>query len=180
MMLLMSQQTKHGDLQLVFTSDVMNIAEFLLIFGIETMPLPHLMVQALSQFRFRESHLDQKDLKSIIRALSSDSMQGRTFTKTIPKSKISPMAMSSTNDKESDSESDSDNDRTEGELRKDRSQAVKVPTDEQNLELERRLRASIASNNKQNKINEAEMLATMVERISYHLLDCIFFENGPQ
>jgi hypothetical protein len=55
MMLMMSHATKHGDQQLVITSDVMNIAETLLIWGLPQMPPAHLAAQALSNIGTRKA-----------------------------------------------------------------------------------------------------------------------------
>jgi transglutaminase/protease-like cytokinesis protein 3 len=75
MMLMMSHATKHGDQQLVITSDVMNIAEILLIWGLPQMPPAHLAAQALSKYRNKEGDLTQAEIKSIIAALSGDSLR---------------------------------------------------------------------------------------------------------
>jgi hypothetical protein len=75
MMLMMSHATKHGDQQLVITSDMMNIAEILLIWGLPQMPPAHLAAQALSKYRNEEGDLTQADIKSINAALSGDSLR---------------------------------------------------------------------------------------------------------
>ena len=168
MMLMMSHATKHGDQQLVITSDVMNIAEILLIWGLPQMPPAHLAAQALSKYRNTEGDLTQADIKSIIAALSGDSFKERSPGKFIPKYKTTPMAKTSTNATQSDSESESDDDPTEDELRNDRSQAVtvKVPSHEESLQQLQRLRAGLASSGQRNQINEAEMLAKMIEGVN--------------
>jgi hypothetical protein len=113
MMLMMSHATKHGDQQLVITSDVMNIAEILLIWGLPQLPPAHLAAQALSKYRNKEGDLTQADIKCIIAALLGDSFKERSPGKFIPKYKTTPIAKTSTNATQSDSESESDNDLTE-------------------------------------------------------------------
>ena len=51
MLLILSQQTKAGHQHIVITHDVVNIAYFLLIFGLNEMPPFYLMAQALAQYQ---------------------------------------------------------------------------------------------------------------------------------
>jgi transglutaminase/protease-like cytokinesis protein 3 len=97
MMLMMSHATKHRDQQFVITSDVMNISEILLIWGLPQMPPAHLAAQALSKYRNKEVDLTQADIKSINAALSGDSFKEQSPGKFIPKYKTTPMAKTSTN-----------------------------------------------------------------------------------
>ena len=187
MMLMMSQQTKAGDQQLVITSDVMNIADILIIWDLDTMPPAHLTAQALTKFNCKGAELSQKDLKQIITALAGDAINDQSSTKATPKHFASPLAKLSKDATISDSDSESDKDSAEDEssTKYGKEVVLRVPTHEDNLKLVQRLRAGISSSGTRTKLNEADMLAKMVEGVNKlqapHIISMFSFyiAHGP-
>jgi hypothetical protein len=78
MMLTMHCQSKEES-KIMINSDVMNIADVLLIFDLKTMPPAHVMAQGLAHYKIKGSDdIETSDLAIMIRSLSGETFNAST------------------------------------------------------------------------------------------------------
>ena len=109
-LLMMSQQTKAGHQQIVITPNVMNIADFLLIFHLNEMPPSYLMAQALAQYQCQGDDISPGDVGQIIASLSRDSFNDQSPAKSSPARSNSRTTAKNFSQREAASDSGSDSD----------------------------------------------------------------------
>ncbi len=94
--------------KIMINSDVMNIADVLLIFDLNTMPPVHVMAQALAHYKIKGSDdIETSDLAIMIRSLSGETFNASTSpARAIPRKLAT--AQSPKIEAEAETESDSD------------------------------------------------------------------------
>ena len=158
-------QLKEED-KIMINSDVMNIADVLLIFDVNTMPPSHVMAQALSHYKIKgPEDIEPRDLAIMIRSLSGDAFNASTSpARAIPRNLAT--AQSSKLEAEADTESESDSQEDEAQAHRTKEVNLMVPTDEEEEAVVCRLRARVNSISSSGTENEADLLRKLVERIN--------------